>query len=402
MFSARGTPTLPRGASCAGRPSRSNSTCSLNSNKFGTCVARDVLPAPFSQRLPVMKRRCLPVSGSRPKSLMVSKHAFAQCLHRTVLWLGSSAFISSIESMLVCGTLKVASSPVPVLLEPSGALSLRSFAAFASVPLTVLFDSPDFASVSPTALMSSFTSLCKAEGKVPTFSWFRAGVGALDSAAPRPQRTSLRKVEGKAEGKVPTPARSRARRAAPYAPIHPAISGRTASTSASCSNERNTASFKNVPPCTITLLPTSCGSRILITLNSAFLITESARPAAMSPTVAPSFCACFTRLFMNTVQRLPKSTGFWAAIAVLAKSATSKFKPLAKLSMKLPQPEEHASFNMMCSITPSFTRKHFMSCPPMSKMNSTPGSISCAPRKCATVSISPESMRNAESSSPSP
>ena len=32
-----------------------------------------------------------------------------------------------------------------------------------------------------------------------------------------------------------------------------------------------------------------------------------------------------------------------------------------------PQPEEHASFSMMWSITPSFTRRHFMSWPPMSE-----------------------------------
>ena len=155
----------------------------------------------------------------------------------------------------------------------------------------------------------------------------------------------------------------------------PAMSGRTACTPASCSNARNTASFKNVPPCTMTFVPTSCGSRILITLNSAFLMTEMARPAAMSPTVAPSFCACFTREFMNTVQRLPKSTGFSAWIAVLANSETSRFRPVAKLSMKLPQPDEHASFSMIWSITPSFTRRHFMSWPPISRMNSTPGSI---------------------------
>ncbi len=127
----------------------------------------------------------------------------------------------------------------------------------------------------------------------------------------------------------------------------PAMSGRTAFTSESCSNARSTASFKNVPPCTMTFSPTSCGSRILITLNSAFLMTEMAKPAAISPTVAPSFCACFTREFMNTVQRLPRSTGFAALMAVRANSATSRFRPDAKLSMKLPQPDEHASLSMM-------------------------------------------------------
>ena len=115
-----------------------------------------------------------------------------------------------------------------------------------------------------------------------------------------------------------------------------------------------------------------------MTLNSAFLMTEMARPAAMSPTVAPSFCACFTRLFMNTVQRLPRSTGRSALMAVCANSATSRLRPVAKLSMKLPQPELHASLSMMWSMTPSLTRR------------------------CATVSISPESTRSASSNRCSP
>ena len=54
-----------------------------------------------------------------------------------------------------------------------------------------------------------------------------------------------------------------------------------------------------------------------------FLITEYARPAEISETVAPSFCACLTEEFMNTVQRVPSSTGAWANRPSLAKSATS-------------------------------------------------------------------------------
>ena len=122
----------------------------------------------------------------------------------------------------------------------------------------------------------------------------------------------------------------------------------------------------------------------------------------MSPTVAPSFCACFTREFMNTVQRLPRSTGPRAAIASAAKARTSMSMDTAKLSIKLPHPLEHASFSMMCSITPSRTRRHFMSCPPMSRMNSTPGKNARAPRRCATVSISPESALSASMSRASP
>ena len=42
----------------------------------------------------------------------------------------------------------------------------------------------------------------------------------------------------------------------------------------------------------------------------------------MSATVAPSFWACFTLEFMNTVQRVPRSVGFSANRASLAKSST--------------------------------------------------------------------------------
>ena len=65
----------------------------------------------------------------------------------------------------------------------------------------------------------------------------------------------------------------------------------------------------------------------------------------MSATVAPSFCACFTLEFMNTVQRVPRSVGFFAKSASLAKSSTLKFRELANVSMKEPQPEEQASFS---------------------------------------------------------
>ena len=46
-----------------------------------------------------------------------------------------------------------------------------------------------------------------------------------------------------------------------------------------------------------------------MTLYSAFLTTLIERPAEMFSTVAPSFCACLTEEFMNTVQREPRSTG---------------------------------------------------------------------------------------------
>ena len=47
------------------------------------------------------------------------------------------------------------------------------------------------------------------------------------------------------------------------------------------------------------------------------------RPAEMSSTPAPSFWACLTEEFMNTVQREPRSTGFSARSPSFEKVAMS-------------------------------------------------------------------------------
>ena len=60
--------------------------------------------SPFSQRLPVMKRRCLPVAASMPKSFTVSRQAFEQPLQRTVRCVGASASISSSDRSPLRGT----------------------------------------------------------------------------------------------------------------------------------------------------------------------------------------------------------------------------------------------------------------------------------------------------------
>ena len=143
--------------------------------------------------------------------------------------------------------------------------------------------------------------------------------------------------------------------------MSPATSGRNTFTPAIFSKARRTASLLNVPPCTTTLLPISDAFRSLITLKSAFLITEYESPAEMSATVAPSFCACLTRLFINTVHLVPKSTGFGAINAILENSCTLIPIVRAKLSKKLPQPEEQASFSWMEVMAPSFILRHFMS-----------------------------------------
>ena len=100
---------------------------------------------------------------------------------------------------------------------------------------------------------------------------------------------------------------------------------------------------------------------------------EEESPAEMSSTVAPSFCACLTELFMNTVQREPSSTGCCANRPRRENSSISMPIALANVWMKEPQPDEQASLSMMESMTRFFTLKHLMSCPPMSMMKSTSG-----------------------------
>ena len=78
------------------------------------------------------------------------------------------------------------------------------------------------------------------------------------------------------------------------------------------SKARSTASLRKVPPWTTMLRPSWSGPVQRMTLYRAFFTTLMLRPAAMSSTVAPSFWACFTEEFMNTVQREPRSTGLRA------------------------------------------------------------------------------------------
>ena len=55
----------------------------------------------------------------------------------------------------------------------------------------------------------------------------------------------------------------------------------------------------------------------------AFFTMEIDRPALISSTDAPSFWACLTLEFMNTVHREPRFTGFWVNSPSLAKLAMS-------------------------------------------------------------------------------
>ena len=107
--------------------------------------------------------------------------------------------------------------------------------------------------------------------------------------------------------------------------------------------------------------PSSFALAVRMTLYSAFLTMEMDRPAEMSSSDAPSFCACLTDEFMNTVQREPSSTGCPASRPFWANSLTGRPQVLAKVWMNEPQPEEQASFKKMSSMAPSRMRKHLMS-----------------------------------------
>ena len=76
---------------------------------------------------------------------------------------------------------------------------------------------------------------------------------------------------------------------------------------------------------------------------------------------------------MNTVQRLPRSTGWAASRAEAAKSCTERPMDWAKVCRKEPQPAEQASLTEMESMAPPRMRRYFMSCPPMSMTLVTPG-----------------------------
>ena len=100
----------------------------------------------------------------------------------------------------------------------------------------------------------------------------------------------------------------------------------------------------------------------------------------MSSMLAPSFCACLTLEFMNTVHREPKSTGCSEASAACVNSSMVSPIDRAKVCRNDPQPEEQASLTAIESITPLSTARYFMSWPPMSMTAVTPWLTISAPR----------------------
>jgi len=92
-----------------------------------------------------------------------------------------------------------------------------------------------------------------------------------------------------------------------------------------------------------------------------WLITEYDNPAEISPIEAPSFCACFTFEFINTVHLVPRSTGLEDSNASFENSTAFISTDLAYVSINEPHPEEQASFNIILYMAPSLIFIHFIS-----------------------------------------
>ena len=90
-------------------------------------------------------------------------------------------------------------------------------------------------------------------------------------------------------------------------------------------------------------------------------MTEYDSPAEISATEAPSFWACLTFEFINTVHLVPKSTGILDPSASSANSSTLVLTDLANVSINDPHPAEQASFSMILLIAPSLIFIHFIS-----------------------------------------
>ena len=123
-----------------------------------------------------------------------------------------------------------------------------------------------------------------------------------------------------------------------------------------------------------------------MTLVNTFSMMERHRPAMMSSGVLPLRCSETMDEFMNTVQRLPSTAGFFERKAESAMSWTLIPRFEAKDSKNEPQPDEQASFTTMSVMMPSSSQMAFMSCPPMSKMKVASGTQLVAAWACTTVS----------------
>ena len=105
--------------------------------------------------------------------------------------------------------------------------------------------------------------------------------------------------------------------------------------------------------------------------------------------VAPSFWACLTEEFMNTVQRLPKVHGPLGEEAQLRKLLHVLAQGLGEGLQEAAAAGGAGLVQEDVADGPCSILKHFMSWPPMSMMKSTLGRKCLAAVKWATVSTTP-------------
>ena len=170
------------------------------------------------------------------------------------------------------------------------------------------------------------------------------------------------------------------------APISPGYGARVTGCPKYCSSAHSTASFLKVPPCTTTCLPSIAELDMRTTFVNTLRIIERHSPAIISSGVRPFFCSVIIVLFINTVQRLPKSAGCCERNAASAMRSTGMPSAAAKPSKNEPQPDEQASFSVILVTTPPSIHIAFMSCPPISSTKLTSGTYVCAAAAWATVS----------------
>ena len=188
----------------------------------------------------------------------------------------------------------------------------------------------------------------------------------------------------------------------PIAPMIPGYGALITSLPTYSSIARKTASFSKVPPCTTILVPRESRFDTRITFVNTFWMIDLHNPAMISSGFLPFRCSVIILLFINTVQRLPKTAGFLDANAFFAISFVGICKEDAKFSRNEPHPEEHASFNKIFVITPSSNQIAFISCPPISKIKEASLTYFSEALACATVSTVWQGISKALENSISP
>ncbi len=139
----------------------------------------------------------------------------------------------------------------------------------------------------------------------------------------------------------------------------------------SFSKARSSSVVQNVPPMYHDVLAQRIRRSTPDDLIQRIFTTLMESPAKYFSTKRRPFVPA-DGLFINTVHRVPRSTGF------LPKSPSSKFLHgiahyLRKVCKNEPQPEEQASFKNKLSMVPLWILKHLISWPPTSMIKSTFG-----------------------------